>query len=109
MQAFLVDPTSDPKVELIAQLLTQLGYAVSRVDSIGALKDAPELSVAGDHLVVVPDTAAATMSFSEVSQLATRLKGSAFLVYITSSIQPDQYKALIRTGAADWVAWESAL
>ncbi len=109
MFAWIVDPSKDQKVELISQLLDQLGYVVRPLRSLAAFKEAKELTAPGNNIVVIPDTAESIVGFPEVVQLAGQLRGGSFLIYVTNSIQPDDYKSLVRTGAADWVGWDSAL
>jgi pilus assembly protein CpaE len=109
MFAFIVEPSDDAKVELIRQLLDRIGYVVRSVRTVPALDQAREAAGRGNHLIIVPDTAATILPFDRVIELAQRLSDGEFLLYVTNSIEPDLYKALVRTGSADWVGWDSAL
>jgi pilus assembly protein CpaE len=109
MFAFIVDPAKDPKIELVATLLDHLGYVVRKMSTAKDLTLATELNEPGDHLVIVPENASSILPLRDVIALAASMKNSAFWIYIAERIDPDDYKALVRTGSADWVGWRSSL
>jgi pilus assembly protein CpaE len=109
MLAVLLDSTQDPKLELIRQLVDGLGYVVRQVSTADAMRDTLSKAGPGNHLIVIPQTAATQLPLSDVIQMAARLPSGCFLIYVADAIGPDDYKALVRTGAADWVQWSSAL
>ncbi|MFO1148340.1 MAG: hypothetical protein U1E62_08185 [Alsobacter sp.] len=109
MFAFIADPARDEKVDLVAQLLDRLGYVVARFDGIPELARSSKLREPGHNLIVIPDSAVPTVPVQEVVDLVAATRGGTMIIYLADAIDPDDYKALVRTGAADWVKWSSAL
>ncbi len=110
MLAFIVTPDrSDPQVARLEQLLGKHGYAIEGKAAIDDVIDDPQLQAHRDSLVLVPSIAGQEVDVERVIWLAGRLAGRAFVIYVADDIGQAQYKSLVRTGAADWVGWDSAM
>ena len=109
MLAFVVNGGQpDRRVPGIEQLVEKLGYVISRKDTITALANDPALKANRDSLVLIPVTETSPVNVEQVIGLASQIKGRAFAIYVTDEISQADYKALIRTGVADCVNWDSA-
>jgi pilus assembly protein CpaE len=109
MLAFVVNGgQSDQRVVLLEQLLEKLGYVISRKDTITALMNDPELKAHSDSLVLIPATETSNVNVEGVIGLAGQLKRHGFVIHVADDVSPADYKALIRTGVADSVSWDSA-
>jgi pilus assembly protein CpaE len=109
MLAFVVNGDQfDQRVAILEQLLAKLGYVISRKDTITALVNGRELKAHADSLVLIPATETSKVSVEEVIGLASQVKGHAFVIYVADELSQGDYKALIRTGGADCVSWDSA-
>lgn len=110
MLAFVVKPDqADPEVALLEQLLEKHGYAVVRKDTIEAAIGDPKLMAHTDSLVLIPATGICQVDVERVIGLAAQFRGHAFVVYVADEISHAHYKALVRTGVADCVSWNSAM
>jgi pilus assembly protein CpaE len=109
MFAFVVNAGHvDPKVVPLEQLLEKLGHVILRKETIRAVVDDPALKASADSLILIPTTESSHVSVEEVIGLASQFKGQAFAIYVTDEISQADYKALVRTGGADCVGWDSA-
>jgi len=109
MLAFVVNGGQpDRRVILLEQLLQKLGYIIARRDTVKSLVGDPELKAQKDSLALIPVTETSNISIAQVVDLANRLKGHGFIIHVADDISPGDYKALVRTGAADSVGWDSA-
>jgi pilus assembly protein CpaE len=109
MLAFVVKPNqSDPEVAL-EQLLEKHGYAVVRKDTIEAAIGDPKLKAHTDSLVLIPATGTCQVDVERVTGLVSQFRGHAFVIYVADEISQAHYKALVRTGVADCVSWNSAM
>jgi pilus assembly protein CpaE len=109
MLAFVVNGGQpDRRIPVLEQLVAKLGYVISRKDTIAAVVNDPALKGNSDSLVLIPVTESSPVNVELVIGLASQFKGRAFAIYVTDEISQADYKALIRTGAADCVSWESA-
>jgi pilus assembly protein CpaE len=110
MLAFVVKPDqADPEVARLEQLLAKHGYAVVRKDTIEAAIGDPKLKAHTDSLVLVPATGTCQVDVERIIGLAGQFMGHAFVIYVADEISQAHYKALVRTGVADCVSWNSAM
>jgi pilus assembly protein CpaE len=110
MLAFVVKPDqADPEVALLEQLLKKHGYAIVRKDTIEAAIGDPKLKAHTDSLVLIPAIGICQADVERVMALAGQITGHAFVIYVADEISQAHYKALVRTGVADCVSWNSAM
>jgi Flp pilus assembly CpaE family ATPase len=110
MLAFVVKPDqADPEVALLEQLLKKHGYAVVTKDTIEDAIGDPKLKAHTDSLVLIPATGTCQVDVERVIGLASQFRGYAFVIYVADEISQALYKALVRTGVADCVSWNSAM
>lgn len=84
--------------------LERLGFAYERAESLGRLRDDPSFTEAARPLVLVPDQSGSADLLTEVVGFAQEFTGQAFVAYLADTVAPADYKRLVRTGAADWIA-----
>jgi pilus assembly protein CpaE len=90
-------------------MLEKLGYSVLRKESLEAAAEESKLqSGSRDNLLLVPTTEDWRPEASDLVSLARKLVGRAFVVFVCDEISPDDYKALLRTGAGDCVDWRNS-
>lgn len=110
MLAFLVtSDRADPQVARLEQLLAKHGYEIVGKTTIDEVAGDPQLEARRDSLVLVPSLPGREVDVEHVIRLAGEVAGHAFVIYVADEIPQAQYKALVRTGAADWVGWDSAM
>jgi len=110
MLAFVVtSDRTDPQVARLEQLLAKHGYMIVGKTAIDDVASDPQLEAHRDSLVVVPSITGQEVDVERVIRLAGQVAGRAFVIYVADDITQAQYKSLVRTGAADWVGWESAM
>ncbi|MCP8937859.1 AAA family ATPase [Alsobacter sp. SYSU M60028] len=108
MNALIVHPHStDGKVALLAHLLERLHHAVQYVDNLDELSKQAS-SGTNPAIVVIPNLPPLTTTPRQIAGLAETLNRH-FFVYVSDDISSDDYKALIRSGSAEWVTWKSAV
>ncbi len=109
MIACLIHPdASNQRANSLATLLETLGYSLILKDSLEAAAEEPKLqSGRRDTILVVPATDDWRPVASDVVALARKFVGRAFVVFVCDEISPDEYKALLRTGAGDCVDWRN--
>ena len=90
---------------LVAQA-QQLGLSVDIVSGLEALTSQRTFSQAKHPIVLLADTGSSRELADDALRFAGSQAGHAYLVYISDSIDPDIYKQLLRTQAADWSKWE---
>jgi pilus assembly protein CpaE len=98
----------DRRAALLEQLLEKLGYVISRKDTFWELVNDPSLKAQTDTPVLILAAEGSQTNAAEVIGLANKLKGRAFVIYVADEISQADYKALVRTGVADCVGWDSA-
>jgi pilus assembly protein CpaE len=110
MIACLIHPdASNQRVNSLADLLEKLGYSLIRKESLKAAEDEPKLqSGRRDNIMLVPATEDWRPAASDLVALAKKFVGRAFVIYVCDEIGPDEYKALLRTGAGDCVDWRNS-
>ena len=109
MIACIVYPgDADPKVRALQDFLEKLGYGVVQAASLEAAAAEPSCQEGGDNLIVAPTTPEWRPEANKVIDLAKAVRGRAFVIYVCDEIGPEDYKALLRTGAGDCVDWASA-
>lgn len=102
MRSFIV--ASDPGESVrLARLSAAVGFPATVLPGLDALQ--PELARPGGGraLVLVADPGLTR----DASRLAAAQGDGAFVVVVADTIPPDDYKALVRTGAGDWIQWGS--
>jgi Flp pilus assembly CpaE family ATPase len=110
MLAFVVtSDRADPQVARLEQLLAKHGYTIVGKTAIDDVVGDPQLEAHRDSLVLVPSLGGAEVDVERVIRLAGQVTGRTFVIYVTDEISQAQYKALVRTGAADCVGWDSAM
>jgi pilus assembly protein CpaE len=109
MIACVVHPgAANPTVNALRQFLGRLGYVVVVVDSFEAAAAEPTLQKGGDNIILAPTTPDWRPEATSVVDLAKVVEGRAFVIYICDEIRPEDYKALLRTGAGECVDWANA-
>lgn len=110
MLAFVVKPDqADPEVARLEQLLEKHFYKIIRKDTIEAAIEDPKLRAHTDSLVLIPAAGAFQGDVERIIGLASQFTGHAFVIYVADEISQPHYKALVRTGVADCVSWNSAM
>ena len=84
----------------------QLGLPVDIVSGLESLIAQRAFSQAKHPLVLLADIGSDRQLAADAVQFAGSQAGHAYLVYVSDSIDPDIYKQLLRTRAADWSKWE---
>src|SRR5574337_467462 len=92
------DPTNQ-RIQLLHGFLEKLGYEILHPAALEAAAAEPALQKGGDNVVLVPVTPDWRPTASGVIELAQKVQGQAFVIYICDEIGPEDYKALLRTGA----------
>jgi len=87
----------------LARLSSAIGFPISVLPSLDVLGAELSRPAAGRALVLLADPRLTR----EASRLAAAHGEAAFVVVIADTIPPDDYKALVRTGAGEWVQWGS--
>lgn len=102
MRCFIVG--LDPgEVARLARLSAALGFPAAVRPDLDAVRAEPALREAGRALVLVAGAALAR----DAGRFAADHAGHAFVVAVSDVIAPEEYKALIRSGAGEWVQWVS--
>lgn len=104
MAIFLYRPESQS--DAIAAIEKRIRAAVpnlTRVAAIGDFARRPADTAATDYLLVAALEADATL-LSQVADAATLCRDNGFVILISAEISASDYKRLLRTGAAEWVA-----
>lgn len=101
MRCFIVG--LDPgEVARLARLSAALGFPALVRPDLEAVRADPGLRDPGRALVLVAGAALARAA----GNLATDLAERAFIVAVTDTIAPEEYKALVRSGAGEWIQWD---
>lgn len=77
------------------------------VPSLSGLAADPRFVRAVRPLVLVAETPAEPAAAADAVRFAQEQRGHAFTVYVADTIAPDDYKQLVRSGAADWIQWQN--
>src|SRR4051794_20605814 len=110
MYAFLVHwNANDPRLDLLRQLLTRLDYTLVETETPTTVLRLPELTRNFNSLIILPALTQEQLSAEAVRATVDKVKGHGFVVFVADEIHSDDYKALVRTGNADWASWTSAL
>lgn len=102
------DP-ADQKTAVITKVLKKLGCDIIVVNSIEAAAYHPQILAATASIIVVPESSEPSGDVGHIVKYAHQLAGRAFVLYIADRISPEDYKALLRLGAADSTDWKSAV
>lgn len=109
MIAFLIHPDDAPeRVSLLGSYLEKLGYDVARRASMEGVAADSSLQKGVDHLILVPVTQNWRPPAPDVVALAKSVEGRAFVIFVCDEISPEDYKALLRSGAGECVDWANA-
>ena len=102
MRSFIVglDPGEGSR---LARLSSAIGFPIGVLPSLEVLGTELTRPGAGRALVLLADPSLTR----EASRLAAAHGEAAFVVVLADTIHPDDYKALVRTGAGEWVQWGS--
>lgn len=100
---------NDQKTALIAKALKKLGCDIITVTSIEEAAYHPQILTAAASIILVPESAEPRNDVRHIVEYAQQLAGRAFVLYIADRISPEDYKALLRLGAADSTDWKSAV
>lgn len=102
MRSFIVglDPDDAARLARLSKSIETRAQILTGVEAL-----IPELlrSSTGRALVLLTDPALTR----DAVRLATEHGDRAFFVVVADTIPPDDYKALVRTGAGDWIQWGS--
>lgn len=102
MRSFIVG--LDPgEVARLARLSSAIGSPLSVLPGFDALRAELARPATGRTLVLLADPDLARNAV----QLASEHADGTFVVVLADVIPPEDYKALIRTGAGDWIQWGS--
>jgi hypothetical protein len=101
--------TADQKTAVITKVLKKLGCDIITVNSIEAAAYHPQILAATASLIIVPESSEPSTDVGHIVKYAHQLAGRAFVLYIADRISPEDYKALLRLGAADSTDWKSAV
>jgi pilus assembly protein CpaE len=109
MLAFVINEGQpDQRILLLEQILGKLGYVVSKKDTIESVLKDPEFKAHHNSILLIPATQPSNVTVAQLVDLAGLLKRHCFVIYVSDEVEPGDYKALVRTGAADCVSWDSA-
>ncbi|WP_342163519.1 hypothetical protein [Methylobacterium sp. SD21] len=102
MRSFIVG--LDPgEVARLARLSAAIGFPVGVLPGLDALRLELARPGVGRALVLLPDLGLTR----DAVRLAAEHGDTAFIVVVADTIPPDDYKALVRTGAGEWIQWGS--
>lgn len=104
MQCFIV--AADLEGERAASLdaaAARLGYRTHSLPTLDALNADRRFERATRPLILAD---ADQLSTDSVQSFIREHQGRAFLILLTDTMAPDDYKQLVRTGSAEWVRWE---
>jgi pilus assembly protein CpaE len=107
LHCFVVAPAGHgPKVAMLVARAQQLGLSVDIVSGLESLSAQRAFSQTRHPLVLLADVGSDCQLAADALQFAGSQASHAYLVYVSDSIDPDIYKQLLRTQAADWSKWE---
>ena len=108
VQCFIVGAVrEESRRRVLAGIAQPIAGAVIPVPSLALLAADQRFLQAARPLVLVAHTAGEPVAASDVARFAGEQRGHAFTVYVADTVAPDDYKALVRTGSADWIQWQS--
>ena len=107
MQLFLVGVWNDPVGAELGGVPEELGLSPTVFPNLVRLRSDSLFTEAPNPLVVVLETPSDPLALAETIDLAQEQSGRAFVVWLAQSIEPDQYKKLVRTGAAEWITFDN--
>ena len=105
MQCFMVGADDDRTWATLAAFVQTLGLNPAASPSLAALRDDKRLANASRYLVLLPGTASTPLNLVEAAAFAKEAGSQAFVVCLADVVAPDDYKRLVRTGAAEWITW----
>lgn len=100
---------NDQKTAVLAKVLKKLGCDIITVNSIEEAAYHPQILAATASIILVPESSEPAGDVGHIVKYAQQLAGRAFVLYIADRISPEDYKALLRLGAADSTDWKSAV
>jgi pilus assembly protein CpaE len=109
MIACIIHPdAANPRIVTLGQFMEKLGYQIRHAASLAAAAAEPGLQTSRENIILAPMTEEWRPEPGALVALAEQVAGRAFLVHVCDEISPDDYKALLRTGAADCIDWKNA-
>lgn len=103
MSIYFLSPTVD--IEKSVTLDKMLGDAIPDLIKIKNIEEIPkESSSAAQHYVLLVASPQDNEFFNKLVDQASRSLGRLFFILISDTISAEDYKRLVRTGGADWVA-----
>ncbi len=106
MQCFLVGAVNDGVRVELASLMQERGSTFAVVPSLGELRTNAHFAESFRPLVVFPETDAFPMNVDDVIEFTKEQGGRTFVVCLADAMQSNDYKRLVRTGTAEWIAWQ---
>lgn len=101
----MVGAGGDPATDALAGFARELGLSPATSPDLARLRTDKRFADASHPLVLVPDTGVGPLDVGAAADFAREHVGRGFVVCLADTIAPDDYKRLLRTGAADWIAW----
>ena len=103
MTAYIV--LTDPQDERTRQVASLLAHNRVRTTPVERLNDSLKLLPENERsLVIIPEFVGDATDIIGFSKSA---RGKAFVVYISDTISADTYKQLSKSGAGEWIRWNS--
>lgn len=110
MLAYLVrSPAYQARLAVIGQALERHGCEVHHADSIESAMNEGRVAGRSNALIVVPETGDNKTDVARIAQAAARTTRRAFILYVASTLSPEDYKTLTRLGAAETTDWDAAI
>lgn len=108
MQCFIVGAEREEgRRRLLTGVAQPIAGTVICVSSLAVLGDDQRFLQAARPLALIANTPSQPIAAADAIQFATEQRGHAFIVYVSDTIAPDDYKHLVRSGSADWIKWQS--
>lgn len=102
MAVFLLDAGSDP--DEFAALKLKLAPSIPDLVVIANVSEIGRHQVEGRAIVLIAAPSQNREVFAKLLSIVTRYRGAVFFILISGEISVADYKALVQSGGADWVA-----
>jgi len=102
VQCFIVAGRHEAERNSVADLARESGYAVGLALDLDELKTQPAYSQSVQPLVILLDSDSPSDQAEAATRFAEQEAGHCYLVYVTETISPEDYKRLVRTQRAEW-------
>ncbi|WP_424362201.1 AAA family ATPase [Methylocystis parvus] len=110
MLAYLVRSTLyEARLAVIGQALVRQGCEVHHVDSIEAAINDGRIAGRSNALIVVPESGDSKADVARIAHAAASMTRRAFIMYVASTLSPEDYKTLTRLGSAESTDWDAAI